>query len=201
MKSNRDFLDGVYSKAKEIENNKQIISKKWRINYRFASIAALIILIPTIFFWSNSQVYKDLTPPMMVRNVDNPESYYLEADYMVIGQTTEILPSVYVKDDNYIYTDISFQVEEVLKGELGEEDIIIRIAGGKVKAEKVKSEIETSFILGDTSLVFLLKDEESVYKLINSTAKFEKVDETTYIDYMENIYELGNIKDKLKMEE
>jgi hypothetical protein len=120
---------------------------------------------------------------------------------MVIGQTTEILPSVYVKDDNYIYTDISFQVEEVLKGELGEEDIIIRIAGGKVKAEKVKSEIETSFILGDTSLVFLLKDEESVYKLINSTAKFEKVDETTYIDYMENIYELGNIKDKLKMEE
>ena len=200
MKSNRDFLDGVYSKAKEIENNKQIKVKRPRINYRIGSIAALIILIPTIFFWRNSQVYEELTRPMMVRNIDNPESYYLEADYMVIGQAEEILPSVYVKEENYIYTDVRFHVEEVLKGELEEEDITIRIAGGKVKAEKVKSEIETTFQLGNTSLVFLFH-EEGVYKLINSNGKFEKVDETTYKDYMENMYELDRIKDELKMEE
>ena len=195
MKSNKEFLDGIYSKAEVLENERSKPYKAPRLNYKFASIAAMIILIPTIFFWNSNRGYEDISSPMVARTIENPNSYFQEADFIIIGQTEEIEESKYVKEENYIYTDITFKIEEVLKGEVENEDIILRVNGGIVKKEKLRSKIQTEFIEGKTSLVFLSQDEKGIYHLISSESKFEEVEKDLFKDKLGNEYKLEQIRE------
>ena len=201
MKSNKEFLDGIYSKAEALENEGTKPVKNPRIYYRFAAIAAMIILIPTISFWNSHRAYEEISSPMVVRTINDPSSYFYDADVIVIGQTKEIAKSNYVKEENYIYTDITFKVEEVLKGDVEVNDIILRVNGGIVKAERVKAEMQSEFIEGKNSLVFLLKNEDGIYHLISSESKFEEVEKGLFKDKLGNDYKLEEIKQQLKMEE
>lgn len=201
MKSNRQFLDGIYSKAEVLENERSKHYKAPRMNYRFASIAAMIILIPTIFFLNSNRGYQDIPSPMVIRTIDDPNLYTQQADYVFIGQTGEIGESKYVKEDNYIYTDVTFNIEEVLKGEVEDKNIIIRVSGGIVKREKLRGKLQTEFIEGKTSLVFLTKDEKGIYDLISSESKFEEIEKNLFKDKLGNEYKLEEIKEQLKMEE
>ena len=200
MKSNKEFLDGIYSKAEALENEGTKPVKNPRIYYRFAAIAAMIILIPTISFWNSHRAYEEISSPMVVRTINDPSSYFYDADVIVIGQTKEIAKSNYVKEENYIYTDITFKVEEVLKGDVEVNDIILRVNGGIVKAERVKAEMQSEFIEGKNSLVFLLKNEDGIYHLISSESKFEEVEKGLFKDKLGNDYKLEEIKQQLKME-
>lgn len=201
MKSNREFLNGVYAKAELLEREKTKNVKPWRFNFRLASIAAMIILIPTIFFWNSDRGYEELSGPMIIRTIDNPVTYFQEADFIVIGETVKSNDSKYVEEGNYIYTDIVFKLDEVLKGEISEEEIILRVNGGKAKKEKLKSEMESQFIKGEESLVFLMLDENGTYSLINSESKFEKVAEDLFKDKMGNEYKLEEVKNIIMEEE
>lgn len=201
MKSNKEFLDGIYSKAEALENEGTKPVKNPRIYYRFAAIAAMIILIPTISFWNSHRAYEEISSPMVIRTINDPSSYFYDADVIVIGQTKEIAKSNYVKEENYIYTDITFEVEEVLKGDVEVNDIILRVNGGIVKAERVKAEMQSEFIEGKNSLVFLLKNEDGIYHLISSESKFEEVEKGLFKDKLGNDYKLEEIKQQLKMEE
>ena len=201
MKSNKEFLDGIYSKAEALENERTKPVKNPRIYYRFAAFAAMIILIPTVFFWNSDRGYEEISSPMVVRTINDPSSYFYDADVIVIGQTKEIAKSKYVKEENYIYTDITFKVEEVLKGDVEVKDIILRVNGGIVKAERVKAEMQSEFIEGKNSLVFLFKNEDGIYNLISSESKFEEVEKDLFKDKLGNDYKLEDIKQQLKMEE
>lgn len=201
MKSNRDFLDGIYSKAEELEKEMNKGSKSPRINYRFASIAAMIILIPTILFWNSNRGYQELASPMVVRTMNDPSSYFYEADIIVIGETEEVGKSQYIKEDNYIYTDITIKLDEILKGQIDEEEIVLRVNGGKVKKEKVWSQMDSEFIKGKHSMLFLIRDESGIYYLINSQSQFDQVGEDLFKDNLGNEYKLEKIKNIILEEE
>ncbi len=194
MKSNREFLDGMYSKAEVLEKQRIKPYKAPRFNYNFAALAAMIILIPTIFFWKGNTGYQDITSPMMIRNIEDSSSYFQEADFVLTGITEKIDESIYMKEDNYIYTDINFKIEEALKGEIDSKDIIIRVNGGMVKKEKLKSKIEGKFIKGESSLVFLSKDEQGIYYLISPESQFEQIKEDLFKDKSGNEYSLEKLK-------
>lgn len=199
MKSNRDFLDGVYSKAEEIrlENNikKSIINKKY---YKYSSVAALIILIPMLLFANSRLGYQEIPGTNMIRTISEPSSYFSEADFIVIGETKEIGKSTYVENDNYIYTDITIAIDEVLLGDLEDQDIILRVNGGKAKKEKVYSLMEGEFTKGKRSLFFLVKSDENVYQLIHGKdSQFVEIENNVYIDKSGNKYNLEEVKNKI----
>lgn len=194
MKTNREFLEGVYSKAEALEKERTKNYKTPRINYRFASLAAMIILIPAIFLWNSSRGYQELASPMVVRTMNDPTSYFYEADFIVIGQTEEVGKSQYVKEDNYIYTDITIKIDEILKGQIDEEEIVLRVNGGKVKKEKLWSQMDSEFIKGKHSLIFLSRDDSGTYYLINSESQFQQVGEDLFRDKLGNQYKLEEIK-------
>ncbi|NLC03430.1 MAG: hypothetical protein GX787_04020 [Tissierellia bacterium] len=194
MKTNREFLNGVYAKAEILEKEKNKSKKSPRMFYRFGSIAALIILIPTIFFWNSNRAYEELISPMMVRTIDDPMSYFGEADFIVIGKTEKINESQYIKEGNYIYTDIDINIMEVLKGEVNDGAIVIRVNGGKVKKEKLKSKMDSEFIKGENSLLFLRKDESGIYSLVSSESQFIESGRDLFKDKLGNEYTLDEIK-------
>lgn len=198
MKNNREFLDGIYSKAEALQNETREQAKAPKWNYRFASIAAIIILIPTIFFWNSNMGYEEISAPMIVRNINDPRTYFHDADFIVTANTVEIGKSQYVKEDNYIFTPVTLSVKEILLGQIEESEIILRVNGGKVKKEKVWSKIDSNFIEGKDSLVFLSKDENGIYHLINSESQFEEVGNDLFKDKLGQKYSLEEIRKIIK---
>ena len=201
MKSNREFLDGIYSKAEELEKERTKPKRTRRIYYGIASIAAMIILIPTIFFWNSNIGYEEISSPMLVRTMNDPSSYFLEADFIAIVNTKEIGISHYEKENNYIYTPVTLLIKETLLGEILESEIVLRVNGGKVKKEKVWSKIDSNFIEGKNSLVFLSKDENEIYRLVNGESQFEEVEIDLFKDKLGREYSLEEIKKIIKLEE
>ena len=202
MKSNRDFLDGVYSKAEEIRLNnniKTMINKKY---IRYSSAAALIILIPMLFFANSRLGYREIPQISMVRTLSNPSSYFNEADLIVIGEIREIGKSTYVEEENYIYTDITISLDEVLLGEFKAKEIILRVNGGKDKKAKVYSPMEGEFNEGERSLFFLIKSDEKLYQLIHGKdSQFIEIENNVFVDKLGNKYSLEEIKNTIMMGE
>lgn len=198
MKSNREFLNGVYDKAESLQNEmnrKSVINKRY---YRFASVAALIIIIPTFFFANNNLGYREIHQPSLMRALNNPTAYFEEADFIVAGETKEIKKSEYIEEENYIYTDITFSLDQILLGDIEEPEIVVRIKGGKVKGEKVYSKMESEFIKGKRSLLFLSRDDEGIYYLIQGESQFNEIKKDVFIDKLGNKYSLEEIKTILK---
>lgn len=203
MKNNRDFLAGVYSKAEKIKQENNI--KKTTINrkyYKYSSVAALIILIPMLLFANGKLGYREIPQISMIRSFNNPSFYFSEADFIVIGETKKIGESIYVEDENYIYTDITISLDEVLLGELEAQEIIIRVNGGKDKKEKVYSPFDGEFNEGERSLLFLTKRDEKVYHLIHGKeSQFIEIENNVFIDKLGNKYNLEEVKNNIKIGE
>lgn len=202
MKNNKEFLEGVYRKAEVLEKEK--ISKeepKRNIPYkkyiRFSTVAAIFIILPLLFFKSQMGVpYTDIgnLQPRIV-SINDPISNFVESDFIVVGETKEIEDSIYVKEGNYIYTDIIISVDQVFLGEIGKDEIRIRVNGGKVKKEKVLSKMEGDFQKGERSLLFLYKDGDGLYYLVNNgESKFKESEKDIFIDEFGNKYTLEDIK-------
>lgn len=198
MKNNREFLDGIYSKAEVLQNETRKETKAPKMYYRFASIAAIIILIPIIFFWNSNMGYEEILAPMVIRNINDPSTYFQDADLIVIGNTEEIGTSQYVKEDNYIYTPVTLSVKEILLGQIEESEIVLRVNGGKVRKEKVWSKSDSNFIEGKNSLVFLSKDENGIYHLVNNESQFEEVEKDLFKDKLGQEYSLEEIRKIIK---
>lgn len=202
MKTDREFLNGVYAKAEVLQKETNKTNKPYKRYYRFASFAALIILIPVLFFANNNLGYKEIYP-MNARMISmrDTSTYFYEADLIVIGEVKEIKGSKYIEEKDYIYTDIVIKPEEVLRGDINEKEITLRINGGKVKSHKVYSNMESEFIKGKTSLLFLRKNEEGVYNLINDKSQFLEIEKNIFVDELGNNYSLRDIENNIKMGE
>lgn len=194
MKNNRSFLDGVYSKAEILQReiDRKRLSKK--VYYRFAPIAAMIILIPTIYILNNNLEYREIHKPIEIRTISNPISYFDEAEFIVTGKTKEVKESQYIEDEEYIYTDIVYTIDKVLLGNIDDTEIIIRLDGGKVKKERVYQNIESEFIENQGSLVFLYEDD-GIYYLIKGDSQFTQLEREEFKDSKGNYYSLEKIKD------
>lgn len=203
MKNNKEFLEGVYRKAEILEKEK--ISKqepKRSIPYkkyiRFASVAAIFIILPLLFLNSGIMTpYTDIgihQPRIMT--INDPMSNYLGADFIIIGETKEIENSVYVEEGNYISTDVIIAVDQVLLGEIENDVITVRVNGGKVKKAKVLSQMEGDFNKDERSILFLYKGGEDIYSLVNNgDGQFKEIEKDIFTDKFGDKYTLEDIKD------
>lgn len=198
MKDNREFLEGVYKKAEELERQKVKRSRVYNRYVKISSMAAAIAIIaPLLLLKAQNSVPKDYTEiPQMIRmiNINDPIVNFYDADYIVVGETKKIEKSKYVKEDNYIYTDITIGVDQIFLGDIAKDEIIIRVKGGKVKKEKVFSQMEGSFKKGEKFLLFL-QEEEGIYYLVNGKdSQFLEVEKDVFIDSQGNKYSIDDIK-------
>lgn len=201
MKDNREFLEGVYKKAEALEREKTKKRTTYRRYFKNSSIAAaIVIIIPLLLFIGENSVPKDYTEiPQMIRmlRVDDPMANFYNAQYIVVGKPKKIGKSQYVKEDNYIYTDITIDIEEVFLGDIQKDEITLRVKGGKVKKEKVFSDIEGEFKKGKKSLLFLQEDKGIYYLVNGEESQFLEVEQDIFIDKQGNRYNLDDIKNNI----
>lgn len=205
MKANREFLEGIYKKAELLEKEKIKKSTIYKRYIKISSMAAAIaVIVPLILFKEQISIPKDYNEiPQVVRmfTLNDPIVNFYEADYVVIGETKKINKSQYVKEDNYIYTDITIGVDEIFLGDIHNDEIILRIKGGKVEKEKVFSQMEGEFKKGKKSLLFLQK-EKGIYYLVNGDeSQFLEIEKDIFIDKQGNKYNMDNIKDNIDRRE
>lgn len=201
MKDNREFLEGVYKKAEMLERERVEKSRIYKRYVKISSMAAaIVIIVPLLLFKGQNSVPKGYTEiPQIARmfTIDDPMISFHEADYIVVGETKKIDKSQYVKENNYIYTDITIGIEKVFLGDIHKDEIILRVRGGKVEKEKVFSQMEGEFKKGSKSLLFLQK-EEGVYYLVNDgEGQFLEVEKDVFIDKQGNKYNIDDIKDNI----
>jgi hypothetical protein len=201
MKSDKEFLNGIYAKAEVLQRETNKTKKSNKVYYRFVSMAALIILIPTLFFLNNDFRYREIHPMTRMISISDPSTYFYEADFIVIGKVKEVKNSKYVEEENYIFTDIVIIPDQVLKGDIKANEILLRINGGKVRSEKVYSNMESEFIKGKTSLLFLRKDNKEFYNLVNDKSQFLEIENNIFRDELGNNYDLEDIEDNIKIGE
>jgi hypothetical protein len=201
MKNDREFLNGIYAKAEVLQRETDKTKKSNKVYYKFVSMAALIILIPTLLFLNNDFGYKEIHPMTRMISISDPGTYFYEADFIVIGKVKEVKNSKYVEEENYIFTDVVIIPDQVLKGDIKGNEIVLRINGGKVRSEKVYSNMESEFIKGKTSLLFLRKDNEGFYNLVNDKSQFLEIENNIFRDELGNKYSLEDIENNIKIGE
>lgn len=201
MKDNKEFLEGIYRKAEILEKEKLKEEPKRNIPYqryiKFASVAAIFIIIPLILLNSGTLTpYTDIgSHQPRIMTINDPMTNFLGSDFIIIGETKEIKDSIYVKEENYIYTDIIISVGEVFLGEIENKEITVRVNGGKVKKEKVLANMEGDFNKDERSLLFLQKHSEEIYSLVNNgDGQFKEIEKDIFIDKYGDRYSLEDIK-------
>lgn len=201
MKDNKEFLEGIYRKAEILEKEKLKEEPKRNIPYqryiKFASVAAIFIIIPLILLNSGTLTpYTDIgSHQPRIMTINDPMTNFLGSDFIIIGETKEIKDSIYVKEENYIYTDIIISVGEVFLGEIENKEITVRVNGGKVKKEKVLANMEGDFNKDERSLLFLQKHSEEIYFLVNNgDGQFKEIEKDIFIDKYGDRYSLEDIK-------
>lgn len=201
MKDNKEFLEGIYRKAEILEKEKLKEEPKRNIPYqryiKFASVAAIFIIIPLILLNSGTLTpYTDIgSHQPRIMTINDPMTNFLGSDFIIIGETKEIKDSIYVKEENYIYTDIIISVDEVFLGEIENKEITVRVNGGKVKKEKVLANMEGDFNKDERSLLFLQKHSEEIYFLVNNgDGQFKEIEKDIFIDKYGDRYSLEDIK-------
>lgn len=197
MKDNKEFLKGVYRKADLLEKEKFKRRVPYKGYIRYSSVAAIFIILPLLFFNRGIMIpYRDISSqePRMI-SINDSIVNFADADFILIGETKIIEDSIFVKEENYIYTDIIISVDQIFLGEIKKGQIKVRVDGGKVKKEKLLSEIKANFNKGERSLLFLYKDEGNIYYLVNNSgSQFREVEDDIFIDYLGNKYGLEDIK-------
>lgn len=201
MKDNKEFLEGIYRKAEILEKEKLKEEPKRNIPYqryiKFASVAAIFIIIPLILLNSGTLTpYTDIgSHQPRIMTINDLMTNFLGSDFIIIGETKEIKDSIYVKEENYIYTDIIISVGEVFLGEIENKEITVRVNGGKVKKEKVLANMEGDFNKDERSLLFLQKHSEEIYSLVNNgDGQFKEIEKDIFIDKYGDRYSLEDIK-------
>jgi hypothetical protein len=84
------------------------------------------------------------------------EELTAKADSILIGEVTD--STCYQEGEGNIYTQVTLSVEQTIKGET-EEEVVIRVAGGKVNGQVLWVEDAPTFQLGERVVVFLEEDD------------------------------------------
>ncbi len=200
MKTDKEFLNGIYMKADILEREKNQPKVKKSIfssrSFKFATaLAAIVLMIPTYFsLKGNFDHYEEL--PKLARAIflEDPMANYYDAEYIVVGRVKRIHKSEYVEEGNYIFTDIDIEVEESLLGSVDEDNIILRASGGQVKSKKLFSKLEGNFNKNKRYVFFLVKYGEDYELLMGEASQYKDTGNNSYIDIYDNTYSLEEIK-------
>lgn len=177
MKSNEEFLKGVYDRAEILSNEKKAYNKKPNKYLRYSSIAALFIIIPILLIQGNlnKEAPIDINEPR-VMSFGNIDQSFKEADYILIGTIEDK-----VFNDNKF--DASVSISEVLYGDVYRE--IIEISGPDF--------ISDSIII-DQQYIFMLKEQDNKFYLYNDLEGLLVNDNSdSYIDVFGNKYTIEDV--------
>jgi hypothetical protein len=191
MKSDQEFLDGIYAKARRLQAEEEAAarsaaqraanrgrlpsgSRRWPAPWlasrwgRWIAVAALMILVPAITLTS---LY--FIGVIGYRRIDNLRSITsidfavlaTQSDLIVKGHFVGFSQGVYQESENSLYTDALFQIDEGYKGQDGGL-ISIRLVGGRDPVRRVYADLEISQKSTRLSrLLFLQADPAGFFRL------------------------------------
>ncbi|MEG0692516.1 MAG: hypothetical protein RR444_05480 [Oscillospiraceae bacterium] len=171
MKTDREFLDGVYQKARLLEDNLPPTLKITRVSISKKSLVAaaifFLLAIPSVYYYNQPKMeapagFKS-NMPMAIRGfmLFNIESLTANSELILTAKVTKIDKSVYDKDKSSIITNVKVKPTEVLKGLTDTNLLDIKINGGYDKKSKTFVEYEATFKRTEDVLLFLNKDPNS----------------------------------------
>lgn len=176
MKSDREFLDGIYEKArfseKLIEEQKSKIiniKPKKSILMRLTAAAAAIVLVATpISIYLNQpqmtvpqQAAGDL--PMSIRAMTiRPDAQMLadNSELILTAKITKIEKSVYDEGKSRIITSVKLRPTEIIKGDFTQKNLHLKVNGGYLKKSDAYEPYEAVFEISEDVLLFLKLDED-----------------------------------------
>lgn len=178
MKDNREFLDGIYAKAKILEEEKRKKNTRTRYYLQLTSVAALLILIPFFAFkdniLGNQPIETRLRPGQEISAFSlEDEDYFLESDYIALGK---VLDSTNLEGEKMRI--------EIKKTFLGRTEKLIMVEG----LEEYRGE----------SLLLFLKEEKTSYSLVEEQSFFIEIKEDVFQDSHGNIFTIQDIEDNIR---
>lgn len=179
MKTDREFLNGIYQKAEELEHHKESETAKISIFQRKATpiIAAavfLMIVLPTAWFGRSFPMKEQLlsmeraiTPfAIAAEPIELTTQELIEqSDYIIRGKVKKIEKSVY-ENENNIVTDVIIKISDSYKNKLFSKQIRLRVNGGYDKKTDVYIPYDAFFEKSEDVLLFLDKTDEGYYTLL-----------------------------------
>lgn len=171
MKTNREFLNGVYQKAEVLEKEKNKKKRTYNSYLRYSSVAALFIILPLLLF-SKQIINKDnVNMPIVPRTISihSVEESFNTAEYILVGTIEKVKKNnIIVSIDESFYGDISLD---------------------KISIE----EYSKTFKKNNKYLLFLNKDEN--FYVLDSMDY--SVEEGLFGDTYGNKYDYEKIKDNI----
>lgn len=187
MKTDREFLDGVYAKAEKLRTEEHpapkfvFTGKEGRKRTVWSTAAAAVACIALLL--TGGLVYRESQPKMEI-----PEGYtnllenipmtlgiegraitveppLTDAELIAAGNVTGIAKSVYEEEKQSIITMVTVNLTERYKGEPVTSPINVAVTGGVNEADKTYLDYEAVFRRGENVLLFLTKQEDGSYTL------------------------------------
>lgn len=196
MKSDNEFLDGVYKKAEAFSSDKQNVvgfsTSKISLFKKYAGIAVAAVLVaviaPSLYFGLNSG-YEMIAPAQtatlkaapiaIAMNAFSIEDMTAQSDVIVMANVKKIEKSVYESENdmnNNMTTDVLLKSKNVLKGDLSNNKFTVRVTGGYDEKTSNYIPYEAIFAKKEETLLFLTQSEENVYTLTASASgKYTKL--------------------------
>lgn len=179
MKSDREFLNGVYHKSEEL---KQIDSKRYPFafarKYKGLIVAAALTLViaPSLYFstlptMKNPINHNNQIPQVArLRNFVDIRETIKQADIIVRAKVTDIDKGVY--ENNNITTAVELHSKEIYKGILEDKTIQLIVDGGFDEATKTYFDYEAIFKRNEDTLLFLTKINDKYILTFSSQGKY-----------------------------
>lgn len=122
------------------------------------SMAKIIILLSFIF----SGIFITANSTALVVQFMNLSQLTARADLIFQGRVT----AVHARWDDTrtaIWTYVTFAVDELIKGDMTEHEITIRLPGGAIEADDIQMKVDgvPTFQLGEETLIFSSRDPEN----------------------------------------
>lgn len=211
MKSDRDFLNGIYHKA-EVLKKLDYAEKKpnLKLNSKWLIAAATLTLVVSLNIYNNTstpmkiQADNSRQTPSAARFINSIDIASLteDADIIVRAKVNKIHKSVY--ENNILTTTVELSSKEILKGTLENKNIDLVVMGGFDKKSNTYVDYEAIFDRNEDTLLFLNKIDGKFYLTYSSQGKYTHLKtsdtEITYKGSSGEIITLSQIKELIKKE-
>ncbi|MFZ2539009.1 MAG: hypothetical protein WAX04_08915 [Oscillospiraceae bacterium] len=181
MKTDREFLDGIYQKAKLMQESEPPKSKirSFTLHKKIlvAAAAFILVAIPSTAHFNQQETQVPATysmdAPMAIRslNVLDVETLAANAELIVVGKVTKIEKNIYDKDNSSIITTVKVKPTEILKGATDAKLLDIKVKGGYDEETKTFDENEITFKRSENVLVFLEQDTDGNSYIVSESSQ------------------------------
>lgn len=179
MKSDRDFLSGVYHKSealKQVDATRHPFEFTRKYKGFIVAAALTLVIAPSLYFstlptMKNPTEYNNQTPQIArFRSVVDIREVMEQSDLVVRAKVKDINKSVY--ENHNITTTVELQPKEIYKGILETKTIQLVVNGGFDKATQTYLEYEAIFKRNEDTLLFLTKINDMYILTCSSQGKY-----------------------------